>query len=140
MPINTEHLNRCIVTLEKSLDSLRRSDKDSIEYEVFRNATVKGFELTLEVSGKLLRKALKPFFASPKAVYALVFKDLFRHGARHGILNTGEVERWFKYRDNRNDTAHDYGRGFAEEPLSLLPGFITDARRLMDKLDKVEKY
>jgi len=28
-----------------------------------------------------------------------------------------EVERWFAYRDNRNDTAHDYGEGFANETL-----------------------
>ncbi len=134
MPINTEHLNRCILTLERSLDALGKSEADSIEYEVFRNATVKGFELTLEVCGKLLRKALKPFFATPKAVDELVFKDIFRHAAKHGMVGIAEVERWFKYRDNRNNTAHDYGAGFAEETMKLLPGFISDARRLMDKI------
>jgi len=134
MRINTEHLNRCIQTLEKSLDALGKSEAGSIEYEVFRNATVKGFELTLEVSGKLLRKALKPYYATPKTVDELVFKDLFRHAAKHGILAIDEVERWFKYRDNRNNTAHDYGVGFAEETLALLPGFIEDAKRLKDKL------
>ncbi|KJU83936.1 Nucleotidyltransferase substrate binding protein [Candidatus Magnetobacterium bavaricum] len=140
MPINTEHLNRCIRTLELSLELLGKSEPGNIEYEVFRNATVKGFELTLEVSGKLLRKALKPFFATPKTVDALVFKDLFRYGARHGIFSTEEVQRWLKYRDNRNDTAHDYGAGFAEETLLLLPGLIADARSLMNKLDNVEGY
>lgn len=134
MPINTEHLNRCIQTLERSLDALQKSGAGSIEYEVFRNATVKGFELTLELSGKLLRKALKPFFASPKAVDELVFKDVFRHAAKHGLVGIAEVERWFKYRDNRNNTAHDYGVGFAEETMKLLPDFISDARRLMDKI------
>ena len=39
-------------------------------------------------------------------------------------------ERWFAYRDNRNDTAHDYGEKFAETTLKLLPGFIADAREL----------
>jgi hypothetical protein len=45
-------------------------------------------------------------------------------------MNVEEVERWFAYRDNRNNTAHDYGKGFADETLSLLPGFLADARRL----------
>lgn len=134
MPINTEHLNRCILTLERSLDALEKSSAGSVEYDVFRNATVKGFELTLELSGKLLRKALKPFFATSKAVDGLVFKDIFRHAAKHGMIGIDEVERWFKYRDNRNITAHDYGVGFAEETMKLLPGFISDARRLMDKI------
>lgn len=134
MPINTEHLNRCILTLERSLDALEKSEAGSVEYDVFRNATVKGFELTLELSGKLLRKALKPFFATSKAVDGLVFKDIFRHAAKHGLVGIDEVERWFKYRDNRNNTAHDYGAGFAEETMKLLPGFISDTRRLMDKV------
>lgn len=41
-----------------------------------------------------------------------------------------EVERWFAYRDNRNDTAHDYGEGFANETMKLLPAFIIDVRTL----------
>ncbi len=39
-------------------------------------------------------------------------------------------ERWFAYRDNRNDTAHDDGEQFAETTLKLLPSFIDDARHL----------
>jgi hypothetical protein len=136
MPINTEHLQRCIRTLESSIEALSKSEPGSIEYEVFRNATVKGFELTLEISGKLLRKALKPFFASPKDVDELIFKDLFRYGARHGILGMDEAQRWFQYRDNRNAAAHDYGEAFAEKTLSLLPGFIADAGRLADSVGR----
>lgn len=38
------------------------------------------------------------------------------------------------YRDNRNSTAHDYGVGFAEETIGLLPAFMMDARELGEKL------
>ncbi len=31
---------------------------------------------------------------------------------------------------NRNITAHDYGEGFAETTLELLPDFIADAKTL----------
>ena len=59
MNLNTDHPLRCIHTLESSLALLKTAKPDSIDYEVFRNAEVKGFELVLETSGKLLRKALK---------------------------------------------------------------------------------
>lgn len=121
---------------------LQRAEAGSIEYEVFRNAVVKGFELTLETTGKLLRKALKAYGGNPKAVDELFYKDVLRHAAKHGLLTVDEVERWFAYRDNRNDTAHDYGEAFAQQTLILLSGFVVDARTLeaglRKKLDRLD--
>jgi len=130
MSLNTDHLLRCIQTLESSLAMLNKAEEDSIDYEVFRNAVVKGFELVLETSGKLLRKALKAYGGSPKAVDELFYKDVLRHAGKHGLLTPEAIERWFAYRDNRNSTAHDYGEGFASETLLLMPGFMEDARSL----------
>ena len=132
MSLNTDHLKRCIDTLESALGMLGKSEPGELEYEVFRNAAVKGFALTLETSGKLLRKCLKPYLATAKEADRLTFKDVFRTAARHGLLSPDAVERWFKYRDNRNTTAHDYGEGFAEETLVLLPDFVSDARALLE--------
>ena len=39
---------------------------------------------------------------------------------------------------HRNDTAHDYGEGFAETTLKLLPGFITDAKALADVIEEAD--
>lgn len=130
MNLNTDHYARCISTLETSLIHLNAADRESIDFEIFRNAVVKGFELTLETAGKLLRRALKAYTGRPREVDALTYKDVLRHAAKHGLMSTDAVERWFAYRDNRNNTAHDYGVGFAEETLELLPGFICDARTL----------
>jgi hypothetical protein len=130
MNLNTDHFERCIKTLESSLTFLSGADPESIDYEIFRNAVVKGFERTLETGGKLLRKALKAYSGSPREVDNLTYKDLLRHAAKHGLMSTDAVERWFVYRDNRNSTAHDYGVGFAEDTLKLMPGFIADARTL----------
>jgi nucleotidyltransferase substrate binding protein (TIGR01987 family) len=132
--MNTNHLARCIQTLESSLLFLEQAPDASIEYEVYRNAVVKGFELTLESAGKLLRKALKSYTGRPRAVDELSYKEVLRHAAKHGLLETETVSRWFAYRENRNDTAHDYGVAFAEETLVLLPAFITDARTLEETL------
>lgn len=138
MTLSTEHLGRCIETLKQSLVLLTHYKPDSLDYEIYRNAIVKGYELTLETSGKLLKKALKPYFSNPKEVDQLVFKDIFRHASQHGLLTLDEIKRWFSYRDNRNNTAHDYGIGFAEETLKLVPQFINDAKRLKEVLDHVK--
>ena len=134
MRLRTEHLARCIQTLEISLERLRESPVDSVDYEIYRNAAIKGFELALETGGKLLRKAIKAYTGNPRAVDELTYKDALRHSAKHGLMDTAAVERWFACRDNRNNTAHDYGASFAEETLALLPNFIQDARRLEETL------
>ncbi len=128
MNLNTDHYARCIRTLEASLAQLEKAEPEGIEFEIFRNAVVKGFELTLEIGGKLLRKALKLYTGRPRDVDSLTYKDLLRHAAKHDLMSTEMVEHWFVYRDNRNNTAHDYGIGFAEETLTLLPMFVADAR------------
>jgi nucleotidyltransferase substrate binding protein (TIGR01987 family) len=138
MSLDVQHLNRCIQTLESSLTMLDASVPASVEYEVFRNAAIKGFELTLETAGKLLRKALKPYFGAAREVDQLTYKDIFRHAAKHGLLSIEETERWFAYRDNRNNKAHDYGEVFARETLALLPGFLADAKALMKRIERVE--
>ena len=133
--INTEHLQKCIDTLAKSFVYLQRAEEGSIEYEMFRNSLVKGFEITLEQSGKLLRKKLMPYFASKKAVDQLTFKDIFRHANKHSLLDDDAVERWFLYRDNRNSTVHDYGEKFAKETLKLAETLIEDAQKMKDMID-----
>lgn len=133
--ISTEHLGRCIATLEKSLFHLKKSEVGSIEYEMFRNSLVKGFEITLEQSGKLLKKKITPYFPSKKAVDELTFKDIFRYANKHSLLDDEAVKCWFSYRDNRNSTAHDYGEAFAEETLELAEMLIDDANAVRGMID-----
>ena len=130
--IDTTYLKRCIGTLERALDNLGSRDGDEVVYDLYRTVCVKQFELVLEQSGKLLRKRLRRWFASNRQADRLTFKDLFRHAAKHGLLSADACERWLKYRDNRNDTAHDEGEGFANATLKLLPGFVEDATALAD--------
>ena len=130
MNLNTDHLKRCIHTLRSSLTLYQRAEAGSIDQEVFRNAIVKGYELAQETSFKLLKKALRDFGHGAKKLDTTPIKDLLRLAATHGLMTLEEVERWFAYRDNRNNTAHDYGENFAKETLRLIPGFIEDVTRL----------
>lgn len=136
MPIDTTHLRRTADTLEQALLALQRTGEaaDPVGYDLYRNAAIKTFELSLETTGKLLRRALKAYGASPRDVDALVFNDVLRHAGKHALLDQEGVDRWLAYRANRNATAHDYGKGFANETLKLLPAFLDDVRVLADRL------
>ena len=105
--LNTAYYARCFITLDKAFAALSVQAPDSVEYDIYRAACVKEFEIILEQSSKLLNIA-----------------------AKHSLIGLDEAERWMKYRDNRNDTAHDYGEDFANETLALLPTFLVDAARL----------
>ena len=128
--INTEYLQRCIETLEKSYEMIKTAKEDSIDYEMYRNSLIKGFEMTLEQCGKLLKKKLLPYFASKKMVDSLNFKDIFRHAFKYSLIDEEAVNRWMIYRDNRNNTAHNYGIAFANDTLKLIDTFLTDAKNL----------
>lgn len=130
MNLNTDHLKRCIDTLRSSLTFYEQTAAGSIEQEIFRNAIVKGYELAQETSFKLLKKSLRDYGHGAKKLDSTPIKDLLRLSATHGLMTLEEVERWFAYRDNRNNTAHDYGENFARETLRLMPGFVADVTRL----------
>lgn len=135
MKIDTYFLNRCIQTLDQAFHLLQKSDPESLDYDMYRSATIKEFEIILEQSGKLLKKCLKPYFHSSKAVDKLAFKAIFRHAAQHDLLTIEEAERWLIYRDNRNSTAHDYGLWLAEKTLPLMAQFIVDAKSLLKTIN-----
>ena len=130
MPLNTDFLVRCIDTPESAFEQLQQREPGDIFYEIFRAASVKEFEIVLERSGSLLKKRLRPYFASNSRADRLTFKDAFRHAAKHDLMSVEACGRGLAYRDNRNDTALDYGEQFAKTTLKLQPGFITDAREL----------
>lgn len=139
MSIDTTFLRRCIASLERAVQEVEGiDDREDVLYDIYRAACVKEFELVLEQSGKLVRKRLSVYFASNRQADRLNFKDLFRHAARHDLIDTDAVERWLHYRDNRNDTAHDYGENFAETTLKLLPAFVEDAKVLADMIERTD--
>ncbi len=134
--IETTYLDRCIRTLEKSYSLLQKANPEEIDYDMYRSASVKEFEIILEQCGKLLRKCLKPYYHSSQAVDKLYFKEIFKQCVLRSIITPELCERFLEYRDNRNSTAHDYGVNFAEETLVLLPNFITDATLIVDAINK----
>ncbi len=136
MTIDTTYLKRCINALDIAYNTLQKYSQEDIEHDIYRSAVIKEFEIILEQSGKLLKKSLKPYFHSSKAVDALYFKDIFRQAGNHSILDIDEVQRWLNYRDNRNSTSHDYGVDLANKTLILMEQFIIDASNLAKAIDR----
>jgi nucleotidyltransferase substrate binding protein (TIGR01987 family) len=133
--IDTTYLKRCITALARAHEKLLVSDKEDIEYDIYRSAVVKEFEIILEQSGKLLKKKIRPYLHSNKAADQLYFKEVFRHAGLYSLLTLEQIERWMLYRDNRNATSHDYGEEFANQTLKLIPQFIQDAQHLAEVID-----
>ena len=132
--LDSSMLLRCSQALDQALLLLQQSVPGSVLYELYRSACVKEFEIIIELAGKLLKKALRPYYASHRQADELVYKDIFRAAAQYGLLSTLEAERWLTYRDSRNNTAYDYGAGFAEAAITSLPRFVTDATALAQLL------
>lgn len=138
MSLTVQHLLRTADTLEQALLAIERHAlRDDVLSDLYRNAAIKSFELSLETAGKLLRKAIKAFVGNPRSVDALVFNDVLRHAGKHGLLDNQSVERWIVYRLNRNNIAHDYGERFANETLTLLPQYLADVRDLAPRIQAV---
>ena len=136
MNISTEHVRRCVRTLEAAYAALQGADRHSVAHDIYRAACVKEFEIVLEQSGKLVRKWLGAYFADKRQADRLHFKEVFRHAAKHGLVSVECGERWLAYRDARNETAHDYGELLVNQTPALLPQFITDAQCLATALDR----
>ena len=129
--MNTTYIQKCLASLELAYEHWKVLSKEDPMYDIFRAACVKEFELILEQSGKLLKKALKPYFATSKELDRLFYKDIFRHAAKHSLMELEESERWILYRDSRNETAHEYGEDLVEKTMSLIPDFIRDTKKLI---------
>ena len=138
MALDVAHLLRTADTLEQALLAIENHGKrDDVLFDLYRNAAIKSFELSLETAGKLLRKALKAYGGSPRDHHDQPWLACRRHAGKHGLLDAPAVERWLAYRANRNSTAHDYGEGFANETLQLLPQYLQDVRQLAPAIQAV---
>ena len=129
--MNVTYVQKCLDSLELAYENWKLLPSEDKMFDIFRSACIKEFELILEQSGKLLKNVIKPYFATSKEVDRLTYKDIFRHAAKHDILELEETERWFLYRDSRNETAHEYGEDLADKTMFLLPDFIRDTKKLI---------
>ena len=136
MTVSTEYIRRRILTLRTAWEGLQRYDASDLLYEIHRAACVKEFELVLEQSGRLLKRKLRPYFASNRQADQLTFNDIFRYAAKHSIISSDTCERWLEYRVIRNETAHECGEQYAERTMATLSQFVADAEDLVEAIEE----
>ena len=128
--ISTDNLTGCVNTLELALEGLREQEPSELLYDVYSGACLNEFRVVIELTATLLRRRIRPYFATVRQVNDLTFGQVFLEATRLHLISLDECHRWLNYRDHHDTIAHRYGREFAEEALTVLPPLIEDARRI----------
>ena len=137
MGTDTTFFRECLDRLEVYCQLLDRDREDETARRLGRELCIERFEVALEQSGKLLRKTLRPWLASNRAADRLTFRDLFRHAAKHGLIDMEAAERWLSYRDSLNESGEPDGADPAVvAAVERLPAFVADARVLVEVVEQ----
>jgi nucleotidyltransferase substrate binding protein (TIGR01987 family) len=98
-----------------------------------RDGLVHRFEVTYDVSHKMLKRFLEVTSANPAELDAMPFQDQIRSGNERGLLR-GDWPAWRKYRDMRARTSHTYSEDVALQVVGGIPDFIEEAAYLLQRL------
>lgn len=142
MNIDTNYMHERVAKLELALSALKPKEATNdagCDAYVYQAICAEEFERILKQGHKLLRRCLTAYTSSNLEVDRMVFKDVFRHAAKHDLLNDEAVTRWFAYRDTYNRTANESELEISEEILEMLPAFIVDAKALTDAIEKIHE-
>jgi nucleotidyltransferase substrate binding protein (TIGR01987 family) len=101
----------------------------------FRAASIQAFEITYELTHKILKRFLETTDASPDTIDKMSFQDLIRTGAEKGLL-LNSWDQWRNYRQSRNNTSHTYDEQMAETVFSDIPAFLKEAEFLLSEIQE----
>ena len=105
---------------------------DPIGRQTFRAGVVKQFEITFELSWKLMARWLNTHVT--EGITDRVSKsELFRLAAEKGLV--ADVEKWMEYNKARNQTAHIYDQRIADLVYRATREFVHDATYLLRALE-----
>ncbi len=127
-----------ISSLENALESFKKalsyfhSNKNSYS-EYIRDACIKRFEYSYELTTKMLRRHLANIPETPSEIKEYSFQKLIREGFSKGILlHSWDV--WAVYRQNSNTTSNSYNENIAIDIVAEIPAFLSEAEYFLQKL------
>ncbi len=136
MPLHLDNLRDSIEALDELLtaseDDARMGRLSEIERIGIRAGVVKHFEITYELSWKLMARWLNTNVASDTAD-GVTRRQLYRLSAANKLIS--DVDRWMRHHDARNATSHIYDRKRAQQVHEPVRGFTHDARQLLKVLE-----
>lgn len=113
-------------------EGLSRYCGDTSDAQI-RDGLIQRFEFTYDLAHKMLRRALERAAANPEEVDRMSFPTLIRTANEQGLLR-GDWSDWRNYREIRNITSHTYDEAKALLVAAAIPGFLTEARALVERL------
>ena len=136
MKLDLSSLRKAVESLEKTLrvadDEAFMSRLSEDQKEAVRAGVIQNFEFTYELCWKFMRRWLEGNLGSVY-VEGVARRQLFRLSAEHRLLS--DVDRWMEYHDARNETAHTYDEGTAEDVFETAHQFLADAQELLKALE-----
>jgi nucleotidyltransferase substrate binding protein (TIGR01987 family) len=115
-------------------EGLARYEQDTTDAQI-RDGLIQRFEFTYDLAHKMLRRHLVMRAAATDDYDLMAFPDLVRAGNRQGLL-LGDWPVWRAFREMRNITSHTYEETKALAVAAAIPGFLSEARFLRDRLSE----
>jgi nucleotidyltransferase substrate binding protein (TIGR01987 family) len=120
-PLQLDELKKALERLKEAL-ALDKTD-------IVRDSTIQRFEFTVELSWK----ALQRFLSISGISEVLTPKNVFREGARLGLVD--DPEAWIRFVDARNLSSHTYKESLAEEVYARAREIPTYVQELIHKIE-----
>jgi len=100
------------------------------ESELLRDGVIQRFEYTFELAWKSLRRYFRMY--AFESIETMTNRQVFRKAAELGLITN--VEAWFEYLLDRNQTSHVYDDEIAKDVFESIRPFITDVKILLQNL------
>ena len=95
-----------------------------------RDATIKRFEFSFELTWKVLKRIL-----AKKGIEVNSPRETFRFAAKEGLID--DPAQWFRFLEDRNLASHTYNEQMAEGLYAKLPAFLEALEKLIQKITKL---
>ena len=136
MPLELDNLKKSVEALadliEVSENDERMGQLSEVERNGIRSGVIQNFEITYELSWKLMKRWLNTYIGSDVAD-GVTRRELFRHAAENRLIP--DVDLWMDHHNARNETSHIYNQDKAALVYRATMEFTHDARLLLRELE-----
>ncbi len=111
-----------------------RAEGNQDDFASFRTAAIKNFELTFEVSLKLIKRYFEWAAAIPDEIDGVNYRTFLRIAAEIGLID--DPLEWGSFRQERNKAVHAYMEKVAEEIYERIPVYIAAFTALAEAFER----
>ncbi|MDE2778914.1 MAG: HI0074 family nucleotidyltransferase substrate-binding subunit [Chloroflexota bacterium] len=136
MPLELDSLRNSIKALTDLLavseNDARMGQLSDVERNGIRSGVIQNFEVTYELSWKLMARWLSAY-VNPEVADGVTRRQLFRLAAENRLIP--DVDLWMQHHEARNATTHIYDEERAMMVYRATREFAHDAQRFLQALE-----